>query len=227
MIAVHSLGTIVLEVTNLQRPAVSIELGRNNFRVQLDPVAKTEVINIALQIGLHLRAAGHTRIASRHRQLRKAIDAFTVLSSQPGVSTRRTPHSADVQSPVEYVDIVASITQHFRIGQASDTRPNYRNPHLVQPVKPDRLFPENSDGANCQVAGAMRWLLECLDSGRQECCPFGEVAIVGDASVGLVEKACGEACPEDPVDSQRRQDCAVVLGQCRHPVGDPVGQFGV
>jgi hypothetical protein len=29
---------------------------------------------------------------------------------------------------------------------------------------------------------AMRWLVECLDSGREECCPFGQVAIVGDAS---------------------------------------------
>ena len=47
-------------------------------------------------------------------------------------------------------------------------------------------------------------LMECLDPGREERCPFGEVAILGDAGVGLVEKASGQTRPEDPVDSQRR-----------------------
>lgn len=51
---------------------------------------------------------------------------------------------------------------------------------------------------------ATPWLLECLYSGGQERCPFGEVAIVGDAGVGLVEKAGGKTCREDSVDPQRR-----------------------
>lgn len=45
--------------------------------------------------------------------------------------------------------------------------------------------------------------MECFDAGREECCPFGEVAIVGNARIGLVEEAGCEACPEEAVDAER------------------------
>jgi hypothetical protein len=139
VIADHHLGPLAVEVANLQRPPACHRFGREDLRVQSDPVTETEPLDITPQIGLHLRAAGCVRVARRHREIGKAIGAFAVLGPQPGISASHTPHPTDIRSSVEHHDLVTCPAQHPRTGQPCDTRPHYRDPH------PDRLSDQNSE----------------------------------------------------------------------------------